>query len=137
MAPTAMVSRSWGKALHEVDEAHVFFAEQVFYGNLDVAEVEFGGVLGVHADFVQVAATFKTVHACLDDDEADAVCPFVGVCFGGDDDEVAEDAVGDEGFLAVDEIMVVAENGRCLYTCHVTPCIWFRHGNGGNLLTRD
>ena len=75
-------------------------------------EGELRGVLGVHPDLLQVAAALEAGHAALDDEQADAVVARVGVGPGGDDHQVGQDAVGDEGLLAVeDPVVAVADGG--------------------------
>ena len=48
-------------------------AEQVGLRHAHIVEEQFGGVLGVQADLVQVAAALEAFHAALDDEQADAL----------------------------------------------------------------
>ena len=62
-APTAIDSRSCGRFSHQVEEALALLAEQVRRGHPDVVEEQLGGVLGLQADLVQVAAALEARHA--------------------------------------------------------------------------
>ena len=84
------------QVLHQVDEAHALLAEQVLGRHLDVGEGQLGGVLGVQADLVEVAAALEALHAALDDQQREALRALVGVGLRDDDHQVGVDAVGDE-----------------------------------------
>ena len=77
-------------------------AEQVLGGHLDVGEGQFGGVLRVQADLVEVAAALEALHAALDDQQREAQGALVGVGAGHDDHQVGVNAVGDEGLRPVE-----------------------------------
>ncbi len=94
------------QVLHQVDEAHALLAEQVLGGHLDVGEGQFGGVLGVQADLVEVAAALEALHAALDDQQREALRALVGVGARHDDHQVGVDAVGDEGLGPVEDVVV-------------------------------
>ena len=78
-AATAIDSRSCDRFIISVDEAGALLAEQVRLRHLDVVEEQLGGVLGVLADLVEVAAALEALHAALDDEQADALVAGVGV----------------------------------------------------------
>src|SRR5690606_30207534 len=118
-----------GEVLHEVDEPHALLAEEVLLGDADVVEEQLGGVLRVHADLVQVAAALEALHAALHDQEADALGPGGRAGLGDDDDEVGEDAVGDEGLRAVQYGVVALPDRGGLDALQV--------GAGGGLGHRD
>ena len=77
-----------GQVLHQVDEAHALFSEQVLGGHVDVGEGQLGGVLRVEPDLVQVAAALEALHAALDDEQREALGALVGVGARHDDHEV-------------------------------------------------
>ena len=70
---TAIDSRSCGRLSHEVREALALVAEQVVDRHLHVGEEQLGGVLGVQADLVEVAAPLEAVHAPLEHEQAHAL----------------------------------------------------------------
>jgi hypothetical protein len=55
-----------GQVGNQVAEPGTLVAQQVGDRHLDVVEEELGGVLGVEADLVQVAAPVEAGHARLD-----------------------------------------------------------------------
>ncbi|GAA3076078.1 hypothetical protein GCM10020254_19980 [Streptomyces goshikiensis] len=61
-----------------MDEGAVELAEQVLLRDADVVEEEFGGVLGLLADLVQVAAALEALRAALDDQQGQPVRPALG-----------------------------------------------------------
>ena len=58
-----------GQVAHELEERHPLLAEPVRDGHLDIVEEQFGGVLGVEAHLVEVAASFEASHAVLDHEQ--------------------------------------------------------------------
>ncbi len=86
-------------------EALVPFAEQVLLRHLDVVEEQLGRILAFEPHLFQVSAALESIHAALDDEQAQAVAP-VRVGLRGNDDEVGEDAVGDVGLGAVEQPVV-------------------------------
>ena len=86
-----------GQVLHQVDEAHALFAEQVLGGHLHVGERQLCGVLAVQADLVELASALEALHVALDDQQREALGALVGIGLGDHDHQVSVDAVGDEG----------------------------------------
>ena len=111
-AIAAIEIRSWRQVHHQRDEAGALLAEQVLLGHLDVVEEQLGGVLGLHADLVEVAAALEALHAALDDEQADALVAGVGVGAADHDHQVGHDAVADEGLRAVEHVVVALVDGR-------------------------
>src|SRR3546814_12770256 len=99
---------------HKLIEAAAFLAaEQIVMRNEDVVEEEFGRVLRVHADLVEVAAAPKTLGLVgLDDEQRDALgARRRRVGLGDHDDDTAILAVADKGLLAVAHLHIVVEIG--------------------------
>ena len=93
--------------LHQLDEALPFLgAEQVFRRHRRIVEEQFGRVGRVQPDLVEVAAAPEALVALgLDHDQRQSL----GARPAGarhDDDEVGGLAVGDEGLLAVDDVVI-------------------------------
>ena len=65
-------------------------------GNLDVGERQFGGVLRVQSDLVQMAAALEALHAAFDDEQRKALRALVRIGLRHHDHQVGVDAVGDE-----------------------------------------
>ena len=63
------------QVVDQVREALALDAEQVADRHLHVGEEQLGGVLGVQADLVEVAAALEAVHAPLDHEQAHARVP--------------------------------------------------------------
>ena len=81
-------------------------AEEVLLRDADVVEGQLRGVLGVLADLVQVAAALEALHAALDHEQRDALVAGLGVGARDDDDQVGQDAVGDERLGPVEDVVV-------------------------------
>ena len=93
--------------LHQLDEAVAFLgAQQVFRRRHRIVEEQFGRVGRVQADLVEVAAAPESLVARgLEHDQRESL----GAGSAGarhDDDQVGGLAVGDEGLLAVDDVVV-------------------------------
>ena len=93
----AMLRRSWGRLLHEAEEALALAAEQVLGGHPHVGEEQLGRVLAVQPDLVEVATALEALHAPLHHEQRDALVALGRIGLGGHDHEVGVDAVGDEG----------------------------------------
>lgn len=88
-------------------------AEDVRTRHPDVRERQLRGVLGRQADLLQRAGAREARGVGVDDEQADAVLPGRRIGADGDDEEVGEHAVGDEGLRAVDdEVVAVGDRGR-------------------------
>ena len=115
------------QVLHQVDEAHALLAEQVLGGHLHVGEGQLGGVLGLQADLVEVAAALEALHAALDDQQREALRALVGVGARDDDHQVGVDAVGDEGLRAVEHPVVALLDRAGLDALQVAAGAGLRH----------
>ena len=61
-----------GEVGREVVESLALLAEQVGGGDAHVVEEQFGGVLAVQADLLEIAAAFEAGHPALDDEQRHA-----------------------------------------------------------------
>ncbi len=90
--------------LHQLHEAAAFFTQQGVGGHAQVFEEEFGGVLGVHAHLLQPPPAAKAGQVRVHQQQAHALGAARGVGLGGQHQQVAQLAVGDEDLLAVDAV---------------------------------
>ena len=125
-----------GEVRHQVDEARALLAEEVRLRHPDVGEEQLGGVLRVLTDLLEVAAALEALHAALDDEQRDALVPGVRVGPGHHDDQVGEDAVGDEGLLAVEHVVVAGVDGARADALEVGPGARLAHRDRGDGLPR-
>ncbi len=63
------------------------------------------------ADLVEVAAAVEALHPALDDEQRDALVAGLGIRAGDHDHEVGQDAVGDEGLLPGEDVVVTRVHG--------------------------
>ncbi|MBC8425991.1 2-dehydropantoate 2-reductase [bacterium] len=128
------VSAFLGEHLHELNKAQAFlFAQQVAGRHAHIVEEQFRGVLRVLADFFQVAAALKALDLIgLNHNEAGAFGAFLRVSFCYHDDEICVLAIGDKGFLAIDQVVVAVADCRCLYALEIAAGARFGHGDGAD-----
>ena len=117
------------QVLHQVDEAHALFAEQVLGGHFDVGERQLGGVLPVQTDLVELPSAFEALHVPLDDQQGEALRALVGIGLGHHDHQVGVDAVGDEGLGSVEHVVVALFDRPGLDALQVTAGARFGHGD--------
>ncbi len=122
------------QVLHQGDESAALLAEQVRHGHPDVGEEQLGGVLGVHADLVQVPAAGEAGHAALDHEQADAPVPGTGVGARDHDHDVAQLAVRDERLLPVQQVMIPVAHGGGADALQVAAGPWLGHRDRGDEL---
>src|SRR5699024_1213219 len=126
-----------GEVDHEVDEALVEFAEERLGRHADVGEREFGSVLGVHAELLELAALLETGRVGVDDEQRGALRGLrLEIGASDDDDEVAVDAVGDEGLRPVDDPVVAVANGFRRDVLQIRAGIRLGHGDRADHVTR-
>lgn len=126
----------------EVVEALVLLAEQVLDGHLDVDERQLGGVGGLQAELVELAADGVALGLGVHGEEGDAVAAVLGGRRGGagaDDHAVGVHAAGDEGLGAVEDVVgaVLAQLGGGLHAREVGTGARLRHRDGPHLLAGD
>ena len=109
-------------------------AEEVLLRHPHVVEEQLGGVLGVLADLVQVAAALEALHAALDHEQRDALVAGVGVGARDDDHQVGQDAVGDERLAAVEDVVVALVDGGGADALEVGAGARLGHRDRGDLL---
>ena len=125
------------QVLHHQFEAAAFGAEQVAGRNVHVLEKQFRGVLRFHAELVEVAAALEARSRGLDNEQRDAGRAAVGLGFGGQHDHIAQLAVGDEYFLAVDHVFVCAAHGAGVDVAQVAAGMRLGHAQSADHLARD
>jgi hypothetical protein len=79
----------------------------------------------------------SNLHATLDDEQRDARVPGVRVGLGDHDHQVTEDAVGDEGLRAVEQVVVTLVLGAGHDALQVRARTGFGHRDRGDRLARD
>ena len=120
--------------VHELEEALAFLrAEQVGGRHLDVVEEQLRRVLRLEAELLQVATAAEALGlGGFDDDQRDAARLLLRVGLGDDDDQIGVLAVGDEGFLAVDDILVAGHPRGRAYGLEVGAGARLGHGDGAD-----
>ena len=103
-------------------------------GTAHVGERELGGVLGVHADLVEVAAALEAGHPPLHHQQADPLMPGGRIGPGGDDHQVAHLPVGDEGLAAVEQVVIAVADGGGADPLQVAARPGLGHGDRGDEL---
>ncbi len=87
---------------HQLREARAFLAEEVLGREVQVVEEQLGGVVGVLADLLDLAAAREALHVALDDDHREALVRVVARADGrGRRGRV--DAIRDKRLAAVDD----------------------------------
>ncbi|SPA54634.1 protein of unknown function [Cupriavidus taiwanensis] len=125
-----------GQVVHQVAEALILLAEQVASRHPDVVEEQFGGVLGVHADLLQLAAAAEALAIGFDHDQADALGAGRRVGLAHHHHHVGDEAVRDEGLAAVDDPFVAIPHCSGTAGFHVRAATRLGNGNGQHGLAR-
>ena len=137
-----MPQRSEAQVAAEVVEALVLLAEEVLDGDLHVDERQLGGVGGLQAELVELAADGVALGLGVDGEEGDAEAAVLGGGRGGagaDDHAVGVHAAGDEGLGAVEDVVraVLGELGGGLHAREVGAGARLGHREGPHLLAGD
>ena len=107
--------------------------QQVGGRHLDIVEEQFRRVLRLQAELLQVAAAAEALGlGGLDDDQRDAARLLLRVGLGDDDDKIGMLAVGDEGLLAVDDILVAGHPRGRAHGLEVGAGARLGHGDGAD-----
>jgi len=121
------------EVVHDGVEAPVFLAQQVLGRDAAIIEGKLGRVGTEPAGLVELAADLEARRSRLDDKERNTATALGGrVGAGGDDDDVAVDAVGDEHFCPIEHPLVTLANGLRLEPGHVRASAGFGHGDGAD-----
>src|SRR5712664_1440388 len=112
---------------HHQREALALLSKHVGGGNAYVLEEQLGSILGFHPDLFEISAALKSRSVALDDEQRHALGARAAVGFGREHDEIAELAVRDENFLAVDNEIVSVANGAVPERLEVPPRMGLRH----------
>ena len=115
-------------------ESRAFFTETVGERDTGVSEEQFGSVLGVHPDLVEVAAALEPRRVALDDQQGHAPMTLRRVRLHGGDHQVGVDPVGDERLRAVDEVVVAVTDGGGRHRRQIGTDARLRHRHGGDQL---
>ena len=89
------------KVGHEVHETIALLTEEVFRRNFNIGKEQLCSVLSMHPQLVEVATTFKTLHAPLYKKQRNTTMAFFGVGATHHNDHIAVDAIGDKSFGAI------------------------------------
>ena len=127
------------QVVHELREALAFLgAEQVLRRQLDVVEEQLGGVGGIEAELLELAAAAEARRIVgLDHHQRDAFGARARIGLGDDDDQVGVLAVGDEGLRAVEHIAVAGFLGRGAHALQVGAGAGLAHRDGADEFAGD
>ncbi len=122
--------------LHQLVEALPFFgAEQARCRQLHVLEEQFGGVGGIHAELLELAAAPEALRIVgLDHEQRDALGAGLRIGLGDDDDQIGVLAVGDEGLGAVEHVAVAGFLRRRAHALQIGAGAGLGHGDGADHL---
>ena len=122
--------------LHQLDETLALFAaEQVLRRQFDVLEEQFGGVGGVEAELLQLAAAAEAWRiGGLHHHQRDALGAFLRVGLGDNDNEIGVLAVGDEGLRAVEHVAVAGFSRGGAHALQIGTGAGLGHGDGADHL---
>ena len=126
-----------GQLPHQVDEALAFLAQQGRGRNPHVGEEQLGGVTGVLADLVQIAALAEARQRGIDQEQADAFGTGGRVGLGRNDHHVGVLAVGDEGLGAIQDVIVAILDRAGANGLQVAAGARLGHGDGAHGFTGD
>ena len=125
--------------LHQLHEAAAFLAQQGVGTHAQVFEEELGGVLRVQAHLLQPPPAAEAGQVGVHQQQAHALGAAGGVGLGGQHQQVAQLAVGDEDLLAVDavagalwRIRSVLALGPRAHARHVAAGAGLGHADGAN-----
>ena len=123
---------------HEIDEPRSLGAQTVRNRNPAVGKIELGRVLAVPAYFLEFSPLFETGRSGLYQIEIHSPVRIVHRRIpGGQNQQVAVDAVADKGLLPIDDHLIALLDCRGLDRRQVTARIRFRHGDSGNDIAGD
>src|SRR3546814_11724625 len=106
-----------GEFAHEHIEALALRSEQIAGGNADIVEEEFGRVIALHSQLVEIAPALETGSVALDEAQADAACSGRWIGLRQDDHDVGAFSVAAKGLGAVYDIIVDGAAGAPSYGC--------------------
>ena len=124
-----------GQLVHQISEALALLAQQAVGGHPHSVKKQLRGVLGMHTQFFQIAPTGKAWACGVDQKQTHATGAQLGLGFGRDHHQVSQLPVGDEYFLALDQVAPVVRRGAGADVGQVTARARFGHANGRYHLT--
>jgi hypothetical protein len=101
-----------GEVGDEVPKPLTLLTEPVRHRHTHVGEEQLGGVLGVHADLVEVAPPLEALHAALEDQQRHPGVLQRRIGLHRGDHEIGVDAVGDDRLGTVDDVVVAVADRR-------------------------
>ena len=114
------------KVVHDGVEAPVFFAQQIASGHAAVGKEQLRRIGTAPAMLVQLPAGGKARRAFLHHEDRDAPATLdVGVRAGGDKEQIAMHAVGNEQLGSVQDIIIAVAHGAGGQAGHVRARAWF------------
>ncbi len=96
----------------EVAEALVLIAEPIGRRNPHIAEEKLRRVLPLQPDLFELAPLAEAGGAFFDADQGDFLAARGGLHLGGGDHQIGVDAVGDEGLLTIQNVVVAVAPRR-------------------------
>jgi hypothetical protein len=91
---------------HQITKALSLFTKEVITRHAHIVKEQFSGILRVQSNLFQASAALVARHITFDDQRTDPLMPGFRAGFRRCDHQVVEDAVGDEGLLAVQEVNI-------------------------------
>ena len=122
---------------HGDHEAVAFVAQQVAGGNAHIVEDHFGRVGSVLAHFVERFAHAHPFPIPLDDKAAHPLIPLFGVGVGENGVEIGNRRPGDEGFAAVEDVIVPIFAGGRFDSGYVRSRFRFGEAIGGQIAVHN
>ena len=122
---------------HQIFETPAFLAKTVRDRNTHIGKEQFGGVGGVLADLVEIAATGKALPLGFHKDEGDSIGAARWIGLGDGDDQIGMLAVGDIGLGAIDDVVVAVAPRGGLDVFEVRSGARLGHGDGNDRLAAD
>jgi hypothetical protein len=127
-----------GQLTHELGEALTFVMPKKVGGrHADIVEEQFGRVVALDADLVEVAPPLEAVHFVgLDNHEGNSATAGSGIRLGDHEDEIGLLPVGDEGLRTVDDVVVAVPARRGPDALQVRSGSWLGHRDGAYEFSR-
>ncbi len=122
---------------HHQGETLALAAEHGAGRDPQVLEEQFGRVLGLHAELVEILAPHETGQAGIHQEQGDALGAMRGVGLGRQHHHVAQLAVGDEHLLAVDDVVAAVAGGAGADVLQVGAGVRLGHAERADGLAGD
>jgi hypothetical protein len=124
--------------LHQLDEPFALDgAQQVRHRHAHVVEEEFGRILRLVTDLLEVPSTLEAFALAFDQDQADALGLLVRVGFRNHNDKVGQLSIADKGFLPIEDIVVAVAYRTGADALQVRSGTGLGHGDGADRFASD